>query len=370
MNILVFSWRDSKHPTAGGAEQVMHEHMKGWVTAGHKVTLFSSRFKGGLPKEMLDGMEVVRKGDQYLGVKLAGFLYWQKSKDKFDLVVDQFHGIPFFTPLYVKKPILAVLQEVAREVWFLNEFPVPLNWLIGLMGYLLEPLIFIFYRKTPFMVGSESAKKDLVRMGISSSRITVVPHGVIVDLPEPMPEKEKINTIAYLGALTKDKGVEDALKTFAILNRKGDFQFWVVGRGSPEYQNRLSDLCKKLDIYRKVRFWGFVKQKQKFDLLVRSHILINPSVKEGWGLVNIEANAVGTPVVSYRSAGLIDSVKEGISGLLTKENNPMFLADKVVELLNNRESYLKLTKTAVDWSNQFSWPRSRKKSLTLIAGII
>jgi len=34
MNILVFSWRDPKHPTAGGAEQVMHEHMKGWIAAG------------------------------------------------------------------------------------------------------------------------------------------------------------------------------------------------------------------------------------------------------------------------------------------------------------------------------------------------
>jgi len=47
MNILVFSWRDPKHPLAGGAEQVMHEHMKGWVGAGHKVTLFTSHFSGG-----------------------------------------------------------------------------------------------------------------------------------------------------------------------------------------------------------------------------------------------------------------------------------------------------------------------------------
>ena len=43
MRILVFSWRDPKHPLAGGAEQVMHEHMKGWIEAGHKVTLFSSK---------------------------------------------------------------------------------------------------------------------------------------------------------------------------------------------------------------------------------------------------------------------------------------------------------------------------------------
>lgn len=366
MRILVFSWRDPKHPTAGGAEQVMHEHLKGWVAAGHKVTLFSSRFPGSLAKENVDGIKLVHQGDQYIGVKLAAFVYYLKNKDSFDLVVDQFHGIPFFTPLYINKPRLAVLQEVAGKVWFLNEFPFPLNYLVGLLGYLAEPIIFLFYKRIPFLVGSSSAKIDLVKMGIPVKNITVVPHGVIVYPPKLFSKKEKIKTIVFLGALARDKGIEDALKTFALLNKKGNFQFWIVGKGSPEYVKKLKIQSSKLKIRNKTKFWGYVSQEKKFELLAKSHLLINPSIHEGWGLVDIEANSKGTPVVAYNSAGLTDSVKDGQSGVICKGNTPDFMAKEVMTLINNRNLYKKLQEGAIAWSKKFSWSTSRKKSLDLI----
>ena len=134
MRILVFSWRDPKHPLAGGAEQVMHEHMKGWVKAGHEVTLFSSRFKNLPEEETIDGINIIRQGYQYIGVQITGFIYFLKNRSKFDLVIDQFHGLPFFTPLYIRIPKLAVIQETAGKVWFLNHLPWPLNWLVGING--------------------------------------------------------------------------------------------------------------------------------------------------------------------------------------------------------------------------------------------
>jgi len=148
MRILVFSWRDPEHPLAGGAEQVMHEHMKGWLSAGHEVTLFSSRFKNSPKSETLDGIKIIRDGCQYLGVQIKGFLFYLRNRKNYDFLVDQFHGIPFFTPLYSEKPRLAVIQETTREVWFLNPLPWPINWLVGMIGYIGEPFIFLFYRNT------------------------------------------------------------------------------------------------------------------------------------------------------------------------------------------------------------------------------
>ena len=89
MNILVFSWRDLKHPLSGGAEQVMHEHMKGWVAAGHNVTLFSSRSENAAVEEAIDGIHIVRQGYQYWGVQIAGFFYGGKlgkisRRERFD----------------------------------------------------------------------------------------------------------------------------------------------------------------------------------------------------------------------------------------------------------------------------------------------
>lgn len=370
VNILVFSWRDPKHPLAGGAEQVMHEHMKGWVEAGHKVTLFASKIKYLPETQNLDGIKIIRRGYQYLGVQIAGFLFYIKNRNKYDLVVDQFHGIPFFTPLYVAKPKLAVIQETARRVWFLNPLPVPLNWIVGLLGYAIEPFVFLFYRNIAFMTGSESAKRDLIKYGIPAKNITIIPHGVLLPKRRFTAHGSRLTTITYLGVLSKDKGIEDALRCFAILAKKGKYKFWVIGKSESEgYFNRLKRLVEHLKLGNKVKFWGFVDQKKKFELLSKSTVLINPSVHEGWGLVNIEANSVGTPVVSYRSTGLVDSVKDGISGIIVDKNTPDELASSVSKLLSDKMRYKKLQKSAVLWSKKFDWEKSRKLSLELIESL-
>ncbi len=379
MNILVFSWRDPKHPLAGGAEQVMHEHMKGWIDAGHSVTLFTSFFNGGKREENIDGVKILRRGVQLLGVQVLGALWYLFGEhSRFDLVVDQFHGIPFFTPLYVRPQKLAVIQEVAKEVWLMNHLPKPFNWIVGYLGYFLEPFIFLFYKQSllpgrrgvPFMVGSNSAKEDVVKFGINPKNITIVPHGVIVPKGQILNVKQQTKTIVYLGALTKDKGVEDAIKSFSILSQKDNFNFWVIGRGSKVYIEELNKTAARLSVQDKIKFWGFVDQKKKFKLLSGAHLLINPSVREGWGLVNIEANAAGTPVVAYNSPGLTDSVKEGVSGIICKENSPEALSIEILSLLSNDKKYEQMRKSAVAWAKSFSWEKSRRQSLVLVDSVV
>ncbi len=368
MNILVFSWRDIGSIMAGGAEQVDHEHHKGWVAAGHSVTLFSSSFPGAKSQENIDGVEIIRKGSQYLTCHISAFFWYLfQAHKKFDLVVDEFHGWPFFTPLYIKEPKLAVIQEVTREVWFKYPLPYGLNYVLGGIGYLLEPLFFLPYKNVKFMTGSESARKELQTVGINSKNVRVVSHGVILDIPKKLPKKEARETIIFLGALAKDKGIEDAIKTFGVLNRFGDYVFWVVGKGDPDYLKFLGGLAKNNNVT--VKFWGFVSQKEKFELLARAHVMINPSIREGWGLVNIEANACGVPVVAYNSPGLIDSVKNGVSGIIIKKNTPDELANEVVRIFEDKGLYMELQKGALQWSRMFSWEKSRSLSIALIEEI-
>ena len=367
MNILVFSWRGPKHPNSGGAEQVMHEHMKGWVVAGHEVTLFTSSFYGGNNEEFIDGIKIIRHGSQYLTVHLFAFAWYLFGKHgKYDLVVDQFHGWPFFTPLYVRCPKLAVIQELTREVWFKYPLPLGLNYLLGTIGFLAEPLFFLFYRNTHFMTGSESAKKELQIVGIKNENITVVPHGVILDLPKKLPEKEKKPTIVFLGALAADKGIEDALTVFSLLKKTRKYQFWILGKGDVNYVKYLKQKTRQLDIDKETVFFGFVTQAKKFDLLARSHIMINPSIREGWGLVNIEANAVGTPVIAYPSPGLVDSVKNNVNGIICADKTPKSMVSQVESLMADSKKLEVLSKMAVAWSNNFTWEKSKQKSLEVV----
>ncbi|MBX4205987.1 glycosyltransferase family 4 protein [Candidatus Microgenomates bacterium] len=373
MNILVFSWRDPKHPLAGGAEQVVHEHMKGWTEAGHNVTLFSSWIKGLEREDEIDGIKILRKGYQYLGVQIAAFFYYLKNKNNYDFLVDQFHGIPFFTPMYTRKPKIAIIQEAARKVWFLNPLPIPINWIVAVIGYFGEPFVFLLYRNVPFITGSNSAKSDLVKLGIPQKNIYVVNHGTIIVKPNNLVKKEKQPTIIYLGRISKDKGIEEALEAFKILKQNGITNFWVVGKPETEtYGKHIDQLVKKLNLDSEVKFWykkGVVSDRQKFELLKRSYIMINPSALEGWGLVNIEASAIGTPVVAYRSQGLIDSVKDGVSGIICSQNTPQELAKNVLDLLSDKDKLKKLSETSIKWSQNFTWDKSKKKSLSLIDNV-
>ncbi|MBU0569648.1 glycosyltransferase family 4 protein [Patescibacteria group bacterium] len=368
MNILILNWRGPKHPNAGGAEQVTLEHAKAWVKAGHEVTWFSSYFKNAKKQDVIAGVKVVRSGRQFFDVQLRAF-FWYLFGDhpKFDLVVDQIHGIPFFTPLYVRQKKLAFIHEVAKEVWKLNPWPRPFNMIPAIVGLTFEPLIFRFYKKVPFMTVSESTKKDLVAWGIPKENITVIHNGVKLRLPKPLPDKEDKKTAMFLGAISKDKGIEDALKTFSEINRmENNWQFWVVGKASREYEVLIQKLAIKLGLRKNFKYWGCVSDPKKFELLARAHVLINPSIREGWGLVNIEANAVGTPVVAYNVDGIKDSVRDLVTGVLCKEKYPKCLAKEAMGLLNDSKKYAIMSSEAVKWSKKFNWKKATKESLELI----
>lgn len=366
MKILLLSWRGPGHHHAGGAEYSSHEHARRWVDKGHQVTLFTASFEGAKRQGDVNGVHIIRAGNQILGVHIRAIFWYLFGKHPdFDIVIDEVHGIPFFTPLYVRKPKLVFIHEVAKEVWCLNPWPKPFNLIPALLGTYLEPLIFkILYKKIPFMTVSQSTKDDLVLWGIPPNNITVVNNGfTAVSRPS---RKEKKKTIIYLGALSRDKGVEDALEIFSDLHdRNRNMNFWIVGKGESHYLKHLKKKTKKLGLIHVVRFFGFVTEQEKYDLLSRAHILINPSIREGWGLVVIEAASVATPTVAYNVAGLKDSVVNYKTGLLSNPN-PIDCTKKVQYLLVNNILYNNLSKNCVGWSKKFSWSESAKKSLKLL----
>src|SRR3989344_6589986 len=180
MNILIFSWRGPNHPNTGGAEISTHEHAKGWVKAGHEVILFTSAFAGCREEVEKDGVKIIRRGRQIFGVQWEAFKWYLFGKHpNFDLVVDQFHGIPFFTPIYVKAKKIGFIHEVTKEVWKLNPWPWPFNQIVGFFGKTFEPLLFkLLYKRIPFMTVSNSTKNDLIEWGVPPALITVIQNGI------------------------------------------------------------------------------------------------------------------------------------------------------------------------------------------------
>jgi|SRR5882724_414499 len=372
MNILILNWRDPKNPNAGGAEIVTHEYAKAWTKAGHQVTLFTAFFQGAKRKETIDEVTIIREGQSVFGVQFAAFRWYVfKKHEKFDIVIDQFHGIPFFTPLYVKEKKLAFIHEVTKNVWKLNPWPRPFNLIPYYIGSIAEPWIFkLFYRNIPFMTVSQSTKNELIEWGIPEKNITIIYNGTTYPIANKYLTKEKTKTVIFLGALSIDKGITDALEVFAAINKQDPHcQFWIVGKSDERHRKIVTDLSNQFGIANKIKMWGYVSEQKKFELLQKAHILLNPSEREGWGLVIIEAASQLTPSVVYDVPGLRDSVKNGMTGIVIKQKDPEETATAIMALINDEKKYKKFQEACQKWAQQFTWKRATKQALTLLSNI-
>lgn len=367
MNILILNWRDIKHPLAGGAEISLFEHAKYWKKQGAKITWFASFFNGAKKEEEIEGINILRFGSQHTVFFWFFLMYLMGKLPDFDVVVDCFHFLPFFSPLYIKrKKIIALINEVAGSIWFSNIF-LPL----ALIGYLIEPLFFIFYKNKPFITSSKSTFDELVKLGIPRKNINIVYHGVTTRKLNDEIVKEKNPTIIFLGRVSEDKGIKDALKAFGTLSEKIDnLQFWIAGREERRgYLNKLLSDDNLFKLNSRIEYFDYVSENEKFELLKRAWILVHPSKKEGWGLTVIEANSQGVPTVGYNTEGLKDSILHMKTGMLTENNTPQGLAESLGLLIEDHKLYDKLSKNALDWSENFSWNKAGEMSWKVIGGI-
>jgi glycosyltransferase involved in cell wall biosynthesis len=349
MKILIFSWRDIRNPLAGGAEIVTHELAKRWVAAGHPVTVFSSRPKELPAEEKIDGVTYFRRGNQYTCLGWAWWEYQRQFKGKFDIIIDQVHGWPFFAGLYAKEAVVAFPHEVAKEIWD-YQFPFPVN----LVGRFLEKVYLWLYKSTPFITVSESAKKDLGQAGIT--KVEVVIHGLTVPCLSRPPAKFSQPTIVSLSRLVPMKRLEDTIKAVALAKSDlASLRLIVIGKGNQSYRYKLEKLINQLGLQKTVRFYGFVSQTQKIKLLQKSWLLVSTSVREGWGMNITEAAACFTPTLSYNVPGLRDSIVNGRTGILCSDNTPQALAKEMVRLLGDRRYLKRLSKQANSRCRKLDW---------------
>ncbi len=360
MRILILNWRDPKHPFAGGAEKSIFEHAKFWAKQGARVTWFASTFANAKKEQSIDGIKIIRAGNHYT-VHLHFIVYSLLNRFKdVDIVVDCFHFVPFFTPIFASnKKKIALIQETGGRLWFNNIF-----FPLSLIGYLTEPLFFLFYRGVEFITSSDSTKKDLVRFGIKEQKVHIIPHGV--DRKHSNAIKEKNPTILYLGFLTKDKGFEDASEAASIVKQKiKNLQYWIAGK-----EGKKGDFNWHIGRARNfAKYFGFVSEKEKFDLYKKAWVLVHPSEKEGWGLTVVEAATQGTPTVGYDVPGLRDSVKNNKTGVLVVKN-PQYLANAIISLVKNKQELSKMSQDAISWSKKFNWEKSTKESWSMINSLM
>ena len=366
MRIVIFNWRDIKNPAAGGAEVVTHEVSRRWVAKGHRVTVFGAAYKGAPERECVDGVEVVRGGGR-IGVYWAARRWYERDlKGECDVLVDEINTVPFFTPFYASGKIVSLIHQLCREIWF-YESALP----VALMGYLAEPLYLQAYREIPCITVSESTRRDLIRLGFRREQIYVVPEGINFEpIARGSIQKEADPTVIYVGRLKQSKRVHHVIQAMGLAGQEiPELKLWIVGEGDPAYREKLRALVDRFGIENRVVFWGRVPQEQRNALMSRAHCIAVTSVREGWGLIVTEANAMGTPAVVYDVPGLRDSVRRNVTGLVCEERAPKGLAKVLVDFFSDEALRGCLGEHGLAWSRSFNWDRTAEEVMEVLEGI-
>ena len=205
--------------------------------------------------------------------------------------------------------------------------------------------------------------------GADPARIAVVPCGVDTDLFAPGDREaaraalglESGPLVLYVGRLAPIKGLETLLESVARLRGAGEpVRLLIVGGDTDEpldgHESDLRRRVEQLGLTSAVRFVGAQPQDRLRTYYVAADVTVLPSYYESFGMVALEAMACGSTVIASRVGGLQTTVRDGATGLLVAEHDPVALAEAIARALTDSSLAWRLGREGVRWAAQHRWP--------------
>lgn len=216
----------------------------------------------------------------------------------------------------------------------------------------------------------------LLKNGVSAKKIHVIPNGIpeeILDCAvDPKPFKEKYglsSTILYLGRLASKKGIEHLISATPLILNEHNVKILIVGP-SGGAKKELVQLSSKLGLDGHVIFTGELSEEDKLQAIVASDMLILPSAKEAQGIVLLEAQAMGKPVIATNQGGIPHFIKDGENGILIDYGRPDQIAEAVKKLLKDNNLSMRIGKCGKESVKKFTWGNIARKTIDVYSQVL
>jgi glycosyltransferase involved in cell wall biosynthesis len=361
LKILVLADRDWTHPQGGGTGENVYAHVSRWAQWGHEVTLVAGEYPGCIDREQVEPNLVVHRmgGRSTVFPRTASAVIRGLGRDA-DVVFEVINGIVFLTPLWLRKPRVALVNHPHRDL-FIGEFGARRG---RLLSAVLEELpLRLLYRRTPFLTISRSARDELVSIdGVPAEHITVAYCGV-----DPKPFAPGVRsaepTIVYVGRLKAYKRIELLL---GVLLELPDVTLDIAGQG--DHGETLDDEISSRGLRDRVRVHGYVDEALKSELYGRAWAHVTASASEGWSLTVMEAALCGTPSAALAVGGLRESIVDGETGLLATD--AAGLKANIKRLLDDGELRERLGAAARERALGFTWDHAAETSLDVVKAAV
>src|SRR2546428_4856007 len=357
--VVVLSRRDITHYLSGGAGRYIHEIFRR-LTTRYSVTVLAEGGPGSKPVTEIDGITYRHFSGSFQRLLLPA-RYVTKFAGRTDVLVDNADvGIPWLSPLYTKVPRIVVIYQVAGNI-FHHELARPL----AEVAIRLEPRLYQMYKNSEVVTCSPSTKNDLLRLGLSPEKVSVIVPGIDDSFRRFEPDGHKFSdpTVVCISRFRRYKGLGYAIRAMKyVLERTPRAKLIIVGNGDETEVKKEVQRTSYPDSIRILQRTPNKWNDEKRFMLSRAHLLLIPSVREGYGIVVIEANACGTPAVGWSVAGVQDSIVDGKTGFLVPFGNTRALGQTIAKCLEAAEPQCSsLSRNALEWARQHSWDKAAKE---------
>ncbi|WP_058041391.1 glycosyltransferase family 4 protein [Streptomyces roseifaciens] len=352
-HVVVCNWRDSRHPQAGGAELYCEEVARRLHDAGVRVTYLTSRPRGTARREDTGFGSVVRGGGRF--TVYAFVLLWLLCHRRSVAgVIDSQNGIPFFTPLALRRrtPVALLIHHV-HQGQFALWFPRPVaglgRWLEGRGSGLV-------YGRRAVCAVSPSTRAEIRRWLAVRGPVHFAPAGLDAVPTAGYPRKRAAAPrIVCVGRLVTQKRVDRLVRAMPELRRElPDAELHVVGDG--EARDQLRVLVDELGVGHCVTLHGRVPQEERDALVDSAWITATASLAEGWGLSVMEAAAAGVPALAYDVPGLRDTIRHDVTGwLLGPDDDLASGLAKALRAVESPQDAARWEAECREWAARFSW---------------
>jgi glycosyltransferase involved in cell wall biosynthesis len=258
----------------------------------------------------------------------------RKFLRKIDCDVVNLHHSTLFLGLIGMKNVI-VTYHGSPPAYGISKYP---RTLINFLG----KISLRFARKVISI--SEYLKRELVRFGVPEEKIIVIPNGVSKEFKPTWRDK---NYMLFVGRLERHKRVDELIRLAKEIN----FKLKVVGDG-PE-RKKLESLAN--EIKAPVNFVGKMSRKELIKLYQECSFFVSSSRWEGFGLIFLEANACGKPVIGYNLTAIKERIKDGFNGFLV-ENFEEF-KERALELKERANLRKKMGKNGIKVAKSYNWER-------------
>ncbi|MDD3003998.1 MAG: glycosyltransferase family 4 protein [Flavobacterium sp.] len=201
-------------------------------------------------------------------------------------------------------------------------------------------------------------------------KIEVINNGIeLKNDNSPKLQTDHSNTLSLVtvGNLTFRKGQQNGIKALPLLKKYfPNVHYHCVG--IPTEKEKFSILAKELGVLENITFHGILSDAERNTVIQESTIFVMLSqiIKndfEGFGIALLEANALGIPAVGSRNSGIADAIKDGYSGKLVDQENPIEILEALQDITTNYDQY---AQQAINWSHQFDWNQVIKKYIKIL----